>query len=368
MGLNSNFKFSQDARISVISAARSEFHNSLLFLFSTGVLMNNENGTGFQEIFIPHSTNLAWKSILRNVSLFRDPTDHIEDLRQIVAEILDDGVRKSLEDFDGSGRVCLIRGCPIDDLLPPTPYSGYLSPKFTPISCLAQLSIFSALGIHPVVYEGENDGRLFRQVVPAKSAAREKSSHGSKFEFGYHVDNPDLPLMSEDVGVVSTCPEYLSLYGLRCDLKVSTRLAILDNVLSVCDSGLLDVLQKNIFKVKRPDSFGASRFTEGLPIISCTPCGREYYSRFDHENIFPMNNEAGKALDEFKDAIKRSGFLSVQLLPGDLLIFKNQQTMHARDSFLPRMDQTDRWLMRLFGVKSLDRVKLMENTRYRVAA
>lgn len=46
----------------------------------------------------------------------------------------------------------------------------------------------------------------------------------------------------------------------------------------------------------------------------------------------------------------------ILLQPGDMLIFKNQQTLHARDGFTPRYDGRDRWMLRVFGVNDPARV------------
>jgi L-asparagine oxygenase len=317
------------------------------------------------EIFVPLYVKLSWNNILQNLSIYDNPVNHLDEFKQIIHDVLSLELIEKLEYFKTQGKAVVVRGCPIDQFILPTPYSGYLSPKFTPISCLTQLTIYSLLDIHPIVYQGENDGHLFRHVVPARLATTQKSSHGSQFEFGYHVDNPNLPLTAEKINDASACPEYLSLYGLRCDLNVYTRLLILNDVILLCSNNLLNSLQKPIFKVKRPDSFGSIDFTENLPIIQKN--NQEYYSRFDTENVFPMNKEAENALNEFKNHLKNTQKYMLHLLPGDFLIFKNQQTMHSRDAFQPRMDGTDRWLMRLFGINDVNRI-IFKDTNYKAVA
>jgi len=46
----------------------------------------------------------------------------------------------------------------------------------------------------------------------------------------------------------------------------------------------------------------------------------------------------------------------ITLQPGDMVIFKNQQTLNARDGFTPRYDGRDRWMLRVFGVNDPARV------------
>jgi L-asparagine oxygenase len=51
------------------------------------------------------------------------------------------------------------------------------------------------------------------------------------------------------------------------------------------------------------------------------------------------------------------------------LIFKNQRVTHSRESFAPRFDGADRWLLRLFGINDLKRtVPVNKEKPYCVAA
>lgn len=84
-------------------------------------------------------------------------------------------------------------------------------------------------GIYPAAYENENDGRLFRHVVPAIAKRDEISSHGSRRKFGFHVDNPDLPLLPEPIASLSGCPEFLSLLAVRADHQVQSDISFVDD-------------------------------------------------------------------------------------------------------------------------------------------
>lgn len=253
----------------------------------------------------------------------------------------------------------VIRNCPRDRDIPPTPYSGVLSPKSTPIACLVSLSLQSLLGIHPVVYEGENDGRLFRHVIPSRTSSSQKSSHGSRLRFSYHVDNPDLPLSSEAVDNISCCPEYLSFFGMRCDPRINTTLVNLDDVLGSLPASIINELTYPDFEVRRPDSFATNRRSTPNLAVLVRGLSNEWLCRFDSENTYGMTASAARALDALRILLETRKFDKPHLLlPGDFMIFKNQRVLHARDGFEPQNDGADRWLLRLFAVNDLSRVCL----------
>lgn len=303
---------------------------------------------------------MAWHALLANTHVAEDCLLSPKlSLGEQAAEILPPNIVESLRTFNDDPMQCalILRNCPIDRSLPPTPYSGMLSPAQSPISCLVNLTLFQLLGISPVVYEGENDGRLFRHVVPARSAALAKSSHGSRTRFGYHIDNPDLPLSAEPVANLSACPEYLSLFGMRCDPSVETTLVPTQAVLSRLEPEVLDVLASPRFVINRPASFGSTRETGGLPLIVKDGNG-QWLCRFDTENTKAMDAEGARAIAALRAVLdSRELDIGLLLLPGDFLIFKNQLVLHARDAFVPLDDGVDRWLMRLFGMTDLTRTR-----------
>lgn len=321
------------------------------------------------ELRLSWSASMAWYSLLANTQVSADcflhPNEH---LGEQAAEILPADVLDALQSFNNNSEhiALLIRNCPVDRSLPPTPYSGALSSAQSPIAfssaqspiaCLVNLTLYQLIGIYPVVYEGENGGRLFRHVVPNRNAGLAKSSHGSRVRFGYHVDNPDLPLTEEPVNDLSACPEYLSLFGMRCDPTVGTTLVDAQVVLSHLDDITLDILASPRFVINRPASFGHSRKTTGLPLIVRGADGR-WLCRFDTENTEAMDLEGQNAIAALRSVLETRKFdIELLLLPGDFLIFKNQLSLHARDAFEPRNDGVDRWLVRLFGMQNLKRTR-----------
>ena len=313
------------------------------------------------EIRLPWVNSSAWQTVLNHTPLDFEANKDIyfqlkEQAQDVLGPALTQQIRRFVEDPQLTSLV--IRNCPRDRDIPPTPYSGVLSPKSTPIACLVSLSLHSLLGINPVVYEGENDGRLFRHVIPARASGAQKSSHGSRLRFSYHVDNPDLPLSSETLEGASCCPEYLSFFGMRCDPRINTTLVSVDEVVAALPASTVQALTQAQFEIRRPDSFASNRrHTPHLPLL-VRGLGGEWLCRLDCENTYAMNAEAQCALNALKALVESRQFDEAHLLlPGDFMIFKNQRVLHARDGFEPHNDGADRWLIRLFAVNDLNRVR-----------
>ncbi len=254
----------------------------------------------------------------------------------------------------------ICKGFPVDEDLPPTPYSGYGPQGGTSMAAALNIGLYALLGLHPVTYAGENDYRLLRHVVPTRHAQKDKSSHGSRRRFGVHVDNPDLPLGDEPLDGRSACPEFLSLFSLRCDTRVKTEILPLDPILDRCNMATLDELMAPQFTLRRPDSFGPDKSsTPHLPLI--VERNGVYLCRYDQENTLPETALAASAMMLFQHEIDRSRErINLLLLAGDFVIFKNQRVLHARDGFMPRFDGTDRWLLRLFGLSAASRCLPMD--------
>lgn len=74
----------------------------------------------------------------------------------------------------------------------------------------------------------------------------------------------------------------------------------------------------------------------------------------------------------FQDEIERTAVAAVEsaaeqvhqpftLMEGDLLVFNNRRTIHARSPFYPRMDGTDRWLKRTYILEASTWISKLSN-------
>ncbi|WCN11356.1 hypothetical protein GV055_04820 [Marinomonas mediterranea] len=264
---------------------------------------------------------------------------------------------KSIEDFaqNNSEAALIIRGLPLGGLIPPTPYDGFTENKNLVLANALHIGIYHLAGYSPIAYKNENNGKLFRHVVPAKQGKGQKSSHGSDLTFGFHVDNPDLPLSPEPIVDKSACPELLSLMAIRSDLKVKSSIVILDNVLANLNRAVIQTLCTDEYMVERPASFDIGQSSR-LPILTYDE-NNIPYCRYDKENISPLTPKAAAALLMLEAELeKQTNQITTVFCPGDMLLIKNQRTLHRREAYQARNDGSDRWLIRLFGAQSLDRI------------
>lgn len=164
-----------------------------------------------------------------------------------------------------------------------------------------------------------------------------------------------MPFYSDAEHHSVSIPDNLSLYCLRQQSpSVSTDLILVDNIIAQLSPLQISLLMKPVFTVERPASFTgyANRFVSNVPLIGKNNLG-QYVSRFDLHRIKTDNPEAVGILEEFK-AISENENLRIRtnLEPGDMLIFKNKRTFHARGSFEPAFDGKDRWLLRVYSMSA----------------
>ena len=76
-----------------------------------------------------------------------------------------------------------ILSLPLSSHIPLTPTEGDFNVFEIKEIAVMLLSIHNSLGLFPVVYEGENDGRLIRNVCPVKKSTSQIGSQGSMYDF-----------------------------------------------------------------------------------------------------------------------------------------------------------------------------------------
>ncbi|MGB7997907.1 TauD/TfdA family dioxygenase [Photobacterium halotolerans] len=318
-----------------------------------------------KELFIPYESTRRLKIAFSGLRLTDDQSwlNTKTWLGHMVKSCLPNDIANQIQSFKdcNDSNALIIRGLPLDENLAPTPYQGYVEPSKLPIISAINIGIYHLAGIEPISFQNENNGFLFRHVVPSLNSRNDKSSHGSLHTFGHHVDNPDLPLSCEKISDKSGCPEFLSLMAIRTDLRVRSNFILLDDVLSQLSSGVVKQLTKPHFEISRPDSFSQNT-SSVLPLIVYSK-SNQAYCRYDKENTTPLTKEAAAALVMFEAKLQAPEMKnSILYQPGDFLMIKNQRLMHSREGFLPRDDGTDRWLIRLFGMSSLERIVPVNST------
>lgn len=247
-----------------------------------------------------------------------------------------------------------IVGLPIDQNLPKTPYMGYIQNSNVPISSVVQILILAIADIHPIAYNRENDGNLYRHVVPTMELAERASSHGSACTLDMHVSNPILPIIPESTNGVSGSPEFLSLYGVRQVSGVYTEVIELDDVLEIVPKDIIQKLEEKKYYFRMPSSFGDGGLKGPFPILVKGP-ENVYYNRTDMDTAIPKDYSSMKALSLFLEYTREVSTNRLLLAPGDMLLFKNQRTLHSRKKFIAQYNGLDRWMIRLYGTTRLDR-------------
>ena len=75
-----------------------------------------------------------------------------------------------------------------------------------------------------------------------------------------------------------------------------------------------------------------------------------YFSRFSQGKCRGANRAATEAPEAFSEASEATDIrVQIALEPGDVVILDNFRSMHRRNSYIPRWDGRDRWLVRLYA-------------------
>ncbi|MFF9772313.1 DUF4350 domain-containing protein [Streptomyces sp. NPDC013978] len=241
----------------------------------------------------------------------------------------------------------LIRGLPQDPDLPATPRDSKRSPEKVTFLSEFWLAVFgTALG-HPISYVQEKDGEIFQNVCPTETNAKNLSSESSDILLDFHTETAFHPFS----------PDHLLLYCLRSDHENRAE-TIISDARSMADLVPLKyraVLFEKLFRTGIDFSFGSPNGTRANGPLGSVLRGDRFAPdiRFDPDLMVGLGADAQAALETMASAAHRSKS-AVRLRPGDLMIIDNRKAIHGRTSFVPRYDGHDRWLQRLYTLRSLD--------------
>ena len=250
-------------------------------------------------------------------------------------------------------KILIIKNCPIDQDLPLSPIkTGYLDGNNFPVVKDFMLCIYQIMNLIPYAYKYENNGKIFRSVVPIINEKDMIGSYGSKIAFNYHSDNPTYKIYPEYEINSLNSPQFLSLYCLRGMDNVYTKIIVLNDVIKQLDNSDIEILKSNSFVVNTPDSFDVYHEVKNVCAIAYKS-GR-YYTRFDYHNLHSNDENINRILLKFKNILKTTKCISISFKSGDFLIFKNQEVLHSRESFNPKFDGKDRWLIRIYGANNMN--------------
>lgn len=279
----------------------------------------------------------------------RDPLGFLEQAR-FASRRLPDELWQHLERFRIAGSewgILVLRGLPVGDL-PPTPSDNTHHVGGTTEAAKIAAVINSALG-DMISYEAECDGRLFQDMVPARSQAYAQTSQSSKVVLEAHTEQAFSRLR----------PDFVSLFCLRGDAEAQTFVFPATDLLQRVTAEEVQRMRLPHWTLGVDESFrvGGHGFLEGevrgpAPILSGPETDPHFL--FDQDLQHGITASAHTLLHKVIDLYcehRRSHVLEA----GDLLLLDNQRAIHGRSAFSPRFDGTDRFVLRSFLTRDLYR-------------
>ncbi len=295
----------------------------------------NLSWLGFSEEFTQVMGNCDWGI---------EPEVFITKAHWLVHKQMTVEVLRAIEEFcfaPNAPSALLFKNLPVDNLLPLTPKTSGVSAAKCPISEGLILGIGRCFG-QPFTYPYLKErGGLIQDLVPMEAEKNLASTGGSLVELKMHRDFPFHP--------EATSPDLLFLLCLRGDSTQKAYTMLCDartlcNALEPEDVELLR-LHPIEWRFPNPDQFFQKPAITGTRENPCV--------NLTDENVAP-GSTIGSPIEEVQSAYERLREKAAELATGvflsygDLLIISNKRTVHARTSFTPRFDGSDRWLKKIF--------------------
>lgn len=265
-----------------------------------------------------------------------DPYTPGQRCRAQLAEILSWGLdTRSMVRSVGREGVVLVKGLPVDPILPASPQDGKRpNDKETFVSEGVLNAASHILRMHPVAYHNEKDGDLIHQIAPVPGNETSVSNQGAYlFELHTEATHTEYP------------PNVLALYCLRNTEEGLTNFSCLAHAMLDAPDHILAELRKPQFtQLMGVSSGGGGRYT--LPILS-GPENDPIY-RVDFTDVEALTPSGLRALRWLR-AAAYADVQYVALEPGDLLLVNNHRSVHGRVGFQPDYSQQhQRWLQRQY--------------------
>jgi len=298
----------------------------------------------------PDDCQRLW-SVLTEVAaeseLIRASAPELVELGATITRALPSSVLRALHRFRNRGTTSdalLLRNLiPADLRLPPTPTTLLLGDRdeATRMAEVCLLGVLSLLG-EPFTFASLYGGRIVQDVVPVPGEEQAQTSGSSESSLDWHV---------EDAFSADRC-DYFGLLCLRADPEATTTLAAVRRLKLRPE---VVTLLREFRYAAVPDIAHGTNTDAPVPMAVLSGpdddpeiCFDETYMRTTDEH----DSEASGALSQLATCVREERIGHV-LAPGDLLIVDNRRVVHARTSFTPRYDGTDRWLLRAMVCSSL---------------
>lgn len=279
----------------------------------------------------------------------RDPEAFCGAARR-AAMHLPNSVTEFLRDFYRSGSpsgAVLISGLPVDNA-PSTPADNQQHLGERTMLARMQAILNEFLG-SMVAYEAEGGGRLFQDMVPSRAAATTQTSLSSAIELQVHTEQAFSDLR----------PDYLSLACLRGDPCASTFIITAKEIANRFTPEEVNLLREPRWTTTIDASFlgqghdfEAGMVRGPMPILYGAP--DDPFMIFD-QDLMRGTDQVAQDLLQRVISVYLDGRSAYTLRQGDALMLDNKRAAHGRSDFIARFDGTDRFVIRSFVVRDLDR-------------
>ncbi|MDH5230493.1 MAG: TauD/TfdA family dioxygenase [Gammaproteobacteria bacterium] len=301
----------------------------------------------------------------RASSLDIDINDEFKAL--LYAELMGESLQKSLDNAtlaklqcfasDHAQNIFVLRNVPLSFGLLETPSTEDIAFSHISRNVLFTLGLFSIIGKQGFAYEQENNARLVRHVTPKHGSLLKGTSHGS-YHLGWHSEHPVFSIPgTEEVSRNDSpyAPEIIALTGVYNYEDIPTLIietkALLDKAQAEHGSWLINALQKNHYDVPPGASLSNVEVRRSCPLLSISNEGH-FKLRYS-DAIVGTSDQARKALSALRQTLREEEDklkIVVNLQHCDLLLFKNNTTLHKRSDFDANFATgMSRWLMRIFA-------------------
>lgn len=266
------------------------------------------------------------------------------------AAYLPNPVAEFLRGFYRSGSpsgAVLFSGLPVDDA-PATPADSRQHLGQRTMLARVQAILNEFLG-SMVAYEAEGGGKLFQDMVPSRAAAATQTSLSSATELQVHTEQAFSDLR----------PDYLSLACLRGDPGARTFIITAKEIASRFTPEETGLLRQSRWTTTIDASFlGQGHNFEAGAVRGPMPV---MYGAADDpflvvdQDLMRGTDQVAQDLLERVNSACLEGRSAHTLRPGEVLILDNKRAAHGRSDFIARFDGTDRFVIRSFVVRDLDR-------------
>ena len=264
-------------------------------------------------------------------------------------------IRKTLLFFKEHGSdtgILVVKRIPVDDSLIgiTPPGNNYKTGEKTNLAKIQALLDF-VIG-EMIAYEAEGYGRIYQDIVPSKSDAKNQTSLGS-IELEIHTEQAFSQLK----------PDILTLGCLRGDPEAKTHILPVKYILEHMTLEEQTLLKESLWITGVDLSFklNGCEFLDGdirgpMAIIHGQNVETDPLLLFDQDLMHGINEQSESIVKRIVE-IYYQYRLSHTLSSGEIVFIDNHRCVHGRSGYSPRYDGKDRFLIRSFVVFDYQRTE-----------